>query len=1094
MTNYTEEKEREYQNAVVDMMRDDNGLDYDYLGNFQYAKGESSRDGGIRNSNVIESEMRAFLDSKGYTPLQINTAIKDILEAATLPCAKFADLLEHNAAFYDLLVSGTKARPTPDKTQEDVMYIDFKHPLNNRFSFAEEVSFIDPMTGGHSRPDIVVYVNGIALAVIELKRSLVTIDEGIRQCLSNERDIIPSFFTTVQFTIAANPKHNSDKSENTGFKYATIGTPQKFWCNWKDDGQKVGTQLTDIESFLRFFDKETFIFLVRYGVVFDAGVKKVMRPHQFHALQACRERLSKKASGVIWHSQGSGKSLTMVWLANYIRSNFRNPRVLIITDRTELDEQIKRNFQHTSNSLYQAQSKSDLLKVLNGGTEWLVCSLIHKFGVHPETDARDKSSVKIPLDKYLEELKAIIRSEYPQGFSVKGSNIFVFVDECHRTQGGSLHAAMREIMGQDVMLIGFTGTPLLKDDKKHGYEAFAKATEVRFGRFIHTYLHKEAVDDHVILDLQYEARDAEQRLDSREQLDAKFDTLVAGLAPERVQEVKDRWATLEKVYSANERIERIGYSILDDMTANSLLKQDWCNAMLVADSIYSAYKYYDFFQNRCSNTALKNRCAVVTSFNPTEDNLRKRSSDPHEQDELKFKYDMAKSSFNDLGVKNSEEYEEKAKDRFINAPAQMKLLIVVDKLLTGFDAPAATVLYIDRDMRDHTLFQAICRVNRLGTDIKDKNGKVVVKTHKEFGLVVDFKHLFDKIEDAVTRFNSGAFSGFEETDIEGLLCDSIAKCKTKLEAALSAWSSLRSDWISKNLTDNDKLVEYYKTDFPPDDTAPLRRQMMYRITQNFIVAYANLADNMGKAGYSSEDAERIHKEACEARHINLYVKQNTDDYFDPHQYDPQMRALLDRFVRSEEVETIIPATADFSFLDLIDEDTDIDDEAEKTTKEAGCAKSAAEVIEAKARSVINSYKDSDPAAFRTYGEQLQDILNIIKQGTLTFQEQMKQLLELIRRMKCGAGSYPESLKSKRQKALWNNRKDWMFEGESDADAEKAVIEADNSAEFDAARDWRDSSSKDAKLFQRQLATLFPRRTEDQIYNLYKYLVQNTEER
>lgn len=1089
MANYTEEKEREYQNAVVEMMKDERGLDYTYLGNFQYTKGELARSDGIKNGNIIEGELRQYLKDAGYTQLQIDAATRKLLDAAALPSEKFADLLERNAAFYDLLVSGTKAKPSPEKTETDVAFIDFDHPKENRFSFAEEVSYIDPITGKHSRPDIVVYVNGIALCVLELKRSLVTIDEGVRQCLSNERDLIPSFFTTVQFTVAANPKHGKDKSDNTGFKYATIGTPQKFWCNWKDDGQKVGTQLTDIESLQRFFDKETFLFLVQYGVVFDAGIKKVMRPHQYHALRACRKRLDDKASGVIWHSQGSGKSLTMVWLANYIRSNFRNPRVLIITDRTELDEQIKRNFQHTNNSLYQAKSKADLLKVLNGGTEWLICSLIHKFGVHPETDERDKNSVKIPLDKYLEELKEIIRREYPHGFSVKGSNIFVFIDECHRTQGGSLHAAMREIMGQDVMLIGFTGTPLLKDDKKHGYDAFKNASEVRFGKFIHTYLHKEAVDDGVILDLEYEARDAEQRLDSKDQLDAKFATLTSGLAPERVQEVKDRWATLEKVYSANERIERIGYSVLDDMTSNAMLKQDWCNAMLVADSIYSAYKYYDFFQNRCSNTALKDRCAVVTSFNPTDDDLRKRSSDPHEEDELKFKHDMALKSFADLGVKNAGDYEAKAKDRFINAPAQMKLLIVVDKLLTGFDAPTATVLYIDRDMRDHTLFQAICRVNRLGTDVKGADGNTV-QTHKEFGLVVDFKHLFDKIEDAVTRFNSGAFAGFDDVDIDGLLTDSVARNKAKLEAARSAWSALRSDWISKGMTDNDKLVEYYKTDFPPDDFAKLRRQMMYRITQNFIVAYANLADNMGKAGYSGEEAAQIHKEVCEARHVNLYVKQNTDDYFDPHQYDPGMRALLDRFVRADETVTIIPATADFSFLDLIG-DGDLDSAAANAERTAGSARSAAEVIEAKARSVINSFKDSDPAAFRTYGEQLQEILAMIKQGTLTFQDQMKRLLALIRKMKSGEGNYPDGITSKRQKALWNNRKDWMIDGESEENAQKAVVAADEAAEYDANRDWRDSSSKDAFLFQDRLKELFPDRTDEQIYNLYKYLAQNS---
>jgi type I restriction enzyme R subunit len=487
--------------------------------------------------------------------------------------------------------------------------------------------------------------------------------------------------------------------------------------------------------------------------------------------------------------------------------------------------------------------------------------------------------------------------------------------------------------------------------------------------------------------------------------------------------------------------------------------------------------------------ALKDRCAVVTSFNPTDDDLRKRSSDPHEEDELKFKHDMALKSFADLGVKNAGDYEAKAKDRFINAPAQMKLLIVVDKLLTGFDAPTATVLYIDRDMRDHTLFQAICRVNRLGTDVKGADGNTV-QTHKEFGLVVDFKHLFDKIEDAVTRFNSGAFAGFDDVDIDGLLADSVARNKAKLEAARSAWSALRSDWISKGMTDNDKLVEYYKTDFPPDDFAKLRRQMMYRITQNFIVAYANLADNMGKAGYSGEEAAQIHKEVCEARHVNLYVKQNTDDYFDPHQYDPGMRALLDRFVRADETVTIIPATADFSFLDLIG-DGDLDSAAANAERTAGSARSAAEVIEAKARSVINSFKDSDPAAFRTYGEQLQEILAVIKQGTLTFQDQMKRLLALIRKMKSGEGNYPDGITSKRQKALWNNRKDWMIDGESEENAQKAVVAADEAAEYDANRDWRDSSSKDAFLFQDRLKELFPDRSDEQIYNLYKYLAQNS---
>ena len=236
---------------------------------------------------------------------------------------------------------------------------------------------------------------------------------------------------------------------------------------------------------------------------------------------------------------------------------------------------------------------------------------------------------------------------------------------------------------------------------------------------------------------------------------------------------------------------------------------------------------------------------------------------------------------------------------------------------------------------------------------------------------------------------------------------------------------------------------------------------------------------------------QIHKEACEARHINLYVKQNTDDFFDPRQYDPGMRALLDRFVRAEEAETIIPATADFSFLDLIGEDSDIGDAAQKATSEAGSARSAAEVIEAKARSVINSFKDSDPAAFRTYGEQLQDILASIRAESLTFQDQMKKLLELIKKMRTGEGSYPEGITTKRQKALWNNRGDWKPYDEPETDAQRVVGLADEAAEYDANRDWRDSSSKDAFLFQDRLKELFPEMSEEQIYNLYKLLAQNS---
>ncbi len=1090
MCDLTTEKERAYQNRIVEMFV--KRLGYTYLGKWQYAKGETAREDGTKNGPIIESELRAFLGSqKKYTENQIKKAIDDIRKESQLPIPKLADLCESNRKTYSMLTFGTKAKPSPEENERDVAFFDFKHPFNNRFAIAEEVSYIDPLTLKHSRPDLVIYVNGIALAVIELKRALVTIEEGIRQSLSNERDLIPSFFTTVQFTIAANEKTDTDKNANTGFKYGTIGTPSNFWCNWKNDQQPVNTQLTDAESFEHFFNQETFLFLVRYGVINDGGTKKVMRPHQYHALRACEKRLEAKASGVIWHSQGSGKSLTMVWLAAYIRDNFANPRVLVITDRTELDKQIKQTFDHTATPIEQANSKEDLLEKLNAGSPWLISTLIHKYGVASQTEGGKDNDVKIPLDKYLAELQDIIQKKYKArgGFKVKGQNIFVFIDECHRTQGGALHEAMRAIMGQDVMLIGFTGTPLLKEEKKKGYDAFKGTTQLRFGSFIHTYFNKNAVDDGVILDLRYEARDVEQEISSKDKLEDVFKGLIKDATSEHEQEIRDRWATLEKVYSSKERIERIGYSILDDLKANACFSQDWCSAMLVAGSIYSAYRYYDFFQNKCSDTSLRDRCAVVTSYQPSDYDLRKDSSDPHDVTEAKFKHDMALQSFKDLDVNDQEAYEAKAKNRFIKTPSQMKLLIVVDKLLTGFDAPSATILYIDREMRDHTLFQAICRVNRLGTDVEDEKGHTI-KTYKQFGLIVDFKHLFGKIKDTIQRFNTGAFDKFDETDIDGLLTDSIQAGMKRLDAARDAWSALRSDWLAKGLKTKEELDTYYKTDHLPDDPANVRRATLYKIAQAYIIAYANLSDYFAKTKYSKEDQALIYQEVREAREVSERIKRVSEDFFDVQAYDPKMRALLDRFITAKEAETLVCADADFSFLDAF-EDTPTATVVDWTVREAGSERAAAEVVEAKARSVINTFKESDPAAYERFSEQLQALLDEIRENTLSFRDQCIKICDFVKEMKMGK-DYPDGIDNACKKALWGNRASWLGEGVDDEEAKVLVLKAYDFTQREAQDGWKISNSKAQYLFVLGLEEAFPSPdyTKEQRAELLKLLIHN----
>lgn len=1080
MANYQEQKEREYQNALVKRFQEE--LGYTYLGNWQYAKGANVNNMGVANSPILDDEVRSFLKEQGRTEMQIEDVLVKLKDKARLGDSKMSSLIQCNTDLYDTLIMGIKSQPSPEENHEDVMFFDFDHPQNNHFAIAEEVSYIDPLLGKNKRPDIVVYVNGIALAIIELKRSLVNYEEGIKQHLSNERDFIPSFFTTTQFTIASN--------DDVEFRYGTIGTPLPFWCKWKRNTNKVGDTITEKEAYRLFFDKENFMFFFHYGVLNDGGIKKVLRPHQIYAIKAAAKRMPQKESGVIWHSQGSGKSLTMVALASYIQKNFSNPRVVVITDRKELDLQLAGTFVKGGNKLHHAESCSDLLDTLNKGDEWLICSLIHKFGAHNHNDEaeKDESGTKVSLDEYLNELQTIIAKKYGNHFSVKGDNIFVFVDECHRTQSGRLHEAMRAIMGKEVMLIGFTGTPLLKKDKGDPYNAIKSMSERTFGPYIHKYLHKQAVEDKVILDLQYEYRNVEQQLTSKEKIDQKLAALTAGreLTPEQKQMVEERWATMERIYSTKERIERIGYSILDDLNYG-LLKHDWCNAMLIAGSIFQAYRYYKFF----SSSDLKGRCAVVTSYDPTDSDIANNSADNNKTTEAKFKYDWAKKSFEEAGVKNADEYEKWAKELFVKRPAQMKLLIVVNKLLTGFDAPCATILYIDNEIKDHTLFQAVCRVNRLGEDIKDDKGDIIVKTHKEFGRIVDFKNLFSSIENVVTKFNDGSgFEGLDDVDIDGLLDSAVNKCKEKLLAVTEAYEGLKTIWESKSLNDLEALSEYYIKEYDGEEPAQARRNIMYSITGSMVTAYNNMSDYFSKTDFTAEQINHFASLSREAGTVQRKVKQKSGDDFDPKTLDPDMRQLLDQHIRAEDAETFIPSSADFSFLDLINDSTDTKEATEKAIHEAGGnANGAAEAIEGKARRVNTDWNSGDAEEYKLFSDKLQALLEELKARNATAKEKIEALIEHIKAIKHGNDA-PSDLANRRSKALWNNRATWHAPEDKD-ETIRIIKTIDEFIYKNAGRNWQDPDSNASWDLRDDLQALFPAMTEQDIYEIYRLASQNS---
>jgi type I restriction enzyme, R subunit len=682
--------ERKTQDRVVALFRD--RLGFNYLGNWEYREG---------NSNVELQLLEMNLEARRYGAVQISRAVERLRKDASLGGGR--DLYDANRDVYDLLRYGVKIKRGIGDQTETVWLIDWENPEANDFVIAEEVSVL----GQHSkRPDIVLYINGIAVGTIELKRSKVAVSEGIRQSIGNQKpEFIRPFFTTVQLVMAGN--------DVEGLRYAPIDTPEKYWLAWRE--------ASDIEKPLdravtQLCSKDRLLELTHDFIVFDSGVKKLCRHNQYFGVKAAQARIAKREGGIIWHTQGSGKSLTMVWLAKWIREHQKDPRVLLITDRTELDEHIEKVFAGVDEKIYRTRSGTDMLDVINKSTEWLICSLIHKFGGSEEERARDDAE-----GDFIKELRA----KMPKNFSAKG-NLFVFVDEAHRTQSGKMHDAMKELL-PGAMFIGFTGTPLLKADKTTSIEAF--------GSFIHTYKFDEAVEDGVVLDLRYEARNIDQHLSSPQKVDQWFDAKTKGMTDLSRAELKKRWGTMQKVVSSEPRAKQIVNDILIDMETKPRLMDGRGNAMLVGSSIYQACKFYELF----SNAGFKGKCAIVTSYEPQAGDISKEDSG-HGATERLRQYEiyrqMLADHFNeppDVAMGKVEQFEKDVKERFVKEPGQMRLLVVVDKLLTGFDAPPATYLYIDKKMRDHGLFQAICRVNRLDGEDKD------------YGYIVDYQDLFNSL-------------------------------------------------------------------------------------------------------------------------------------------------------------------------------------------------------------------------------------------------------------------------------------------------------------------------------------------------------------
>jgi type I restriction enzyme R subunit len=726
-------------------------------------------------------------------------------------------------------------------------------------------------------------------------------------------------------------------------------------------------------------------------MVFDAGVKKTCRHNQYFGVKASQARVAKREGGIIWHTQGSGKSLTMVWLAKWLRENQPDARVLLITDRTELDEQIEGVFNGVNEEIYRTSSGTDLISTLNQSDQWLIGSLIHKFRGSDDEDARDEDDTD-----FIKELKANL----PAGFKAKG-NLFVFVDEAHRTQSGKMHDAMKLIL-PGAMFIGFTGTPLLKRDKETSIETF--------GSFIHTYKFDEAVEDGVVLDLRYEARTIDQELMAPDKVDLWFEAKTKGMTDLSKAELKKRWGTMQKVVSAEPRAKQIVNDILLDMDTKPRLMDGRGNAMLVGSSIYQACKFYELF----CQAGYNGKCAIVTSYEPQASDISKEDSGEGATEKLR-QYEiyrqMLADHFNepaDKAVSKVELFEQQVKHKFVNEPGQMRLLIVVDKLLTGFDAPSATYLYIDKKMQDHGLFQAICRVNRLDGDDKD------------YGYIVDYRDLFNSLETAITDYTSGALDGYAKEDIKGLLSDRIEKAREDLDDALEKIRALCEPVAPpKNTLQYQKYfctaeqgdVEQLKANEP-------KRVELYKCVAALVRKYGNIANEMAEAGYAVTEAASIKSEVAHYASVRDEVKLGAGENVDFKQYEAGMRHLLDTYIQAKPSEVL----SDFEDAGLIQLIVKLGAGAiEKLPK--GIKKdpeAVAETITNNMRKVIIDERPTNPKYYDRMSELLDALLEKRRQGALDYKDYLAKLLEQAAQLGKGEGTgtvYPDWANNGARRAL-----------------------------------------------------------------------------
>jgi len=866
-----------------------------------------------------------------FSAANIERAMEDLDEPLT------DGLVRTSEKIYDALLLGKSYPETVGDGKMlsfNLRYIDWDNPQNNVFHVTEEFAVDSQDRQHNARPDIVLFINGIPFAVIECKAPHIPVEEAVGQMIRNQQAAyIPQLFKFAQLVVATN---------KNAVKYATAGTPKKFWSVWKEqDDEWLQTRLKALipdrmpteqdRNIVSLFSRERVFELIRYFVLFDANVKKVCRYQQFFAVREIMKTIAEsdehgnRQSGVIWHTQGSGKSLTMVMLAKYILMELKDchPRVVIVTDRKELDAQIAATFAHTRLTPARATSGRHLVELVNSARADVITSIINKF------NTVERQEVKNP-----------------------SRDIFVLVDESHRSNYGLMATRMRSVF-PNACYIGFTGTPLMKSEKN---------TMARFGRLIHKYTIRDGVEDGAIVPLIYEGRFVEQKVDE-ENIDLWFKQTTRRLTEAQREDLRRKWSSIRRLTSTDARIKRIALDISEHFIEG--YKDTGFKAMLATNYKRDAIRYLQCFEQFGDLS-----CAVVIS--PPD--MREGVDDADEGAD-----DLVVSFWNKMMQQygDADRYEEAIKNRFCDG--EIDILIVCSKLLTGFDAPLCQVLYIDKELKEHGLLQAIARTNRLHEG-------------KDYGLIVDYRGLIEKLDTAMDMYSGAGLENFDGGDLKGVVVDVMSA----IGNLRSAYTQLVELFAPVGSISDAEAVEV----FLADDNV---RQDFYTLLCAFgralhLVLNAEQAYN----ALSKEERQKYQDTFIFFSKVRRSVKLQYCDAIDNAEYEPLMQNLLDTHLSVAGLKKIT------SPIDILNKD-----DFEKELEELGSLRSKADAIASRMTRSISEKRDENPAYYDSFSKRIRDALALYKEKVISEAEYLAKMRTIMGDYHAGRStvSYPERIKN-----------------------------------------------------------------------------------